>query len=244
LALVAHEIQLHEVPAGWSDEAAVMVEPTACAVHAALSPAVAPAGQEVFAVVIGAGTLGLATIAAVHRLRPEITSLLAVAKYPAQRRLAEELGATTVVEPDELRRAVRRASGSWMLDNGQLTGGASVVFDCVGSAASIGDALAVTAPGGTIVLLGMPGHVGVDLTGLWQREVRLIGTYAYGPEVAAGGRHSFDVAMEVVADSGLERLVSATYSLDRFAEAIEHAGAAGRRGAVKVAFDLRPEKRR
>jgi hypothetical protein len=38
--------------------------------------------------------------------------------------------------------------------------------------------------------------------------------------------------------------VSATYPLDRYAEAIEHAAQAGRRGAVKVAFDLRHEKRR
>jgi threonine dehydrogenase-like Zn-dependent dehydrogenase len=148
------------------------------------------------------------------------------------------------VEPVELRRAVRRASGSWILDNGQLTGGAHVVFDCVGSAASLGDALAVTAPGGTVVLLGMPGHVGVDLTGLWQREVRLAGAYAYGAEPAAGGRHSFDLAIQVVEAAELERLVSATYSLDRFADAIEHAATAGRRGAVKVAFDLRSEKRR
>jgi threonine dehydrogenase-like Zn-dependent dehydrogenase len=223
-----------------------MVEPTACAVHGALS---APApdgatGQESLAVVIGAGTLGLATIAAVRQLRPDFTSLLAVAKHPEQRRLAVELGATAVAEPVELRRAVRRATGSWILDTGQLTGGAAVVFDCVGSSASLADALTIAAPGGTIVLLGMPGHVGVDLTGLWQREVRLVGAYAYGVEPLAGGRHSFDLAMEVVAGAGLERLVSATYPLDRFAEAVEHAATAGRRGVVKVAFDLRPEKRR
>jgi threonine dehydrogenase-like Zn-dependent dehydrogenase len=241
LALVAHARQLHEVPEDWSDQAAVMIEPTACAVHGALA---APADGNLLAVVIGAGTLGLATIAALRRLRPDFTSLLAVAKHPEQRRLAVELGATAVVEPGELRRAVRRATGSWILDNGQLTAGAPVVFDCVGNAASITDALAVTAPGGTVVLLGMPGHVGVDLTGLWQREVRLMGAYAYGTEPAARGRHSFDLAMEVVDGSGLERLVSATYPLDRFVDAIQHAATAGRRGAVKVAFDLRGEKRR
>ena len=241
LALVAHQLQLHDVPDGWSDEAAVMIEPTACAVHGALT---APAGSQSLGVVIGAGTLGLATTAAVHQLRPDIVSLLTVAKHPEQRRWAAELGATAVLEPGELRRAVRRASGSWMLDSGQLTGGADVVFDCVGSAASLADALAVTAPGGTIVLLGMPGHVGVDLTGLWQREINLTGAYTYGPEPAAGGRHSFDLAMEVVEAASLDRLVSATYSLDRYGDAIAHAAAAGRRGAVKVAFDLRAEKRR
>lgn len=193
---------------------------------------------------IGAGTLGLTTIAAIRRFRPDISRLVAVAKYPEQRRLARILGATTVVESDGLRRAVRRMTGSWMLDQGQLTGGVNVVFDCVGSAASIADALAVTAPGGSVVLLGMPGHVGIDLTALWQREIRLIGAYAYGPEPAAGDRHSFPLAMELVEEAGLDRLVEATYPLDRFADAIEHAATAGSRGAVKVAFDLRGEKRR
>ncbi len=241
LALAAHDRQLHPVPDGWSDEAAVMVEPVACAVHGALA---APLAGDSGAVVIGAGTMGLATIAAVHELRPDISGLIAVAKHPEQRRLAVQLGATSVVGPQELRRAVRRATGSWILDSGQLTGGAGIVFDCVGSSESIADALAVTAPGGTVVLLGMPGHVGVDLTGLWQREIRLVGAYAYGPEPAAGGRHSFDVSMQVVERAGLERLVSATYPLDRYAEAIEHAATAGRRGGVKIAFDLRQEKRR
>jgi threonine dehydrogenase-like Zn-dependent dehydrogenase len=241
LSLVAHTGQLHPVPDGWSDEAAVMIEPTACAVHGALAPA---AGDEIGAVVIGAGTLGLATIAAIHQLRPDITTVLAVAKHPEQRRLARELGATTVIEPGELRRAVRRATGSWILDSGQLTGGAGVVFDCVGSADSVADALAVAAPGGTVVLLGMPGHIGVDLTPLWQREIQLVGAYAYGPEPAAGGRHSFDLALDVVDAAGLSRLVTATYPLDRYPDAIQHAGSAGRLGAVKIAFDLRPERRR
>ena len=71
-----------------------------------------------------------------------------------------------------------------------------------------------------------------------------MGAYAYGVEPAAGGRHSFDLAMEVVDASGLERLVGATYGLDHFVDAIEHAATAGRRGTVKVAFDLRRERRR
>jgi hypothetical protein len=37
--------------------------------------------------------------------------------------------------------------------------------------------------------------------------------------------------------------VSATYPLSRFEDAIAHAAAAGARGAVKVAFDLRADTR-
>jgi hypothetical protein len=46
-----------------------------------------------------------------------------------------------------------------------------------------------------------------------------------------------------VADAGLERLVSALYPLSRYREAIEHAADAGRRGATKVAFDLRSNRK-
>ncbi len=139
---------------------------------------------------------------------------------------------------------MRRHTGTWMADNGQLAGGTPLTYDCVGTATSIADALAVTAPGGTVILAGMPGEVSVDLTGLWQREINLAGAYTYGPEPRAGGRHSFDLAFDLVASAGLDRLVSATYSLDRHNEAIAHASAAGRRGATKVVFDLRGEKRR
>lgn len=149
-----------------------------------------------------------------------------------------------MAEPGELRRAVRRATGSWSLDSGQLTGGASLVFDCVGSASSLADALAITAPGGTVVLAGMPVPAHFDLTPLWQREISLVGSYTYGPEPAVGGRHSFELAFELAESARLERLLSATYTLDRAAEAIEHAAAAGRRGGVKIAFDMRGEKKR
>jgi threonine dehydrogenase-like Zn-dependent dehydrogenase len=245
VALVAHDSQLHPVPDGFSDEAAVMVEPAACAVHGALSGPAAPAGGELAVAVIGAGTLGLCTVAALARFRPEVTTVIAVAKHPEQRRLAGQLGAGVVAEPSELRRAVRRRTGSHVLDSGQLTGGVAAVFDCVGTATSLADALAVVEPGGTVVMLGMPGRVGLDLTGPWQREVSITGAYAYGTEQRdSGAVRTFDLAFELVATAGLERLVSAAYPLERFREAVDHAAHAGSRGAVKVTFDLRKEKRR
>jgi len=49
---------------------------------------------------------------------------------------------------------------------------------------------------------------------------------------------TFALALEVVAAQTTGRLVSATYPLTRFEEAVAHAGAAGRRGSVKIAFDI------
>jgi threonine dehydrogenase-like Zn-dependent dehydrogenase len=239
--LVAHEAQLHAVPDELSDDDAVMVEPTACAVHAALSAGV-QTGDLV--AVVGAGTLGLATVAALHQLvRPVQPATFVVGgKYEHQRALARELGADVAVPHDQLARTIRARSRSLVL-GGRLTDGADVVLDCVGSATSLEQSLAMVRPRGRVVVVGMPGSTTLDLAPLWHRELTLVGAYAYGAEPAApaDGR-SFELAFGVVAGSDLGRLVSATYPLDRFEEAIAHAGGAGRRGATKIAFDLRTRR--
>jgi threonine dehydrogenase-like Zn-dependent dehydrogenase len=242
--LAAHASQLHAVPEAYSDEDAVMVEPTACAVHAALSADIT-SGNTV--AVVGAGTLGLAVVAALHQVvRPVATCTVMVgAKHFHQRSLATSLGADTVVSPDQLARSVRRQAGSLVLA-GRLTNGADVVFDCVGTSESLTQSLAMVRPRGRVVLVGMPGRFSIDLAPLWHREIKLVGAYAYGTEVsptnASEPRRSFEVAIELVGSAGLGSLVTAAYPLERYEEAIAHAGAAGRRGAVKVVFDLRKRK--
>jgi threonine dehydrogenase-like Zn-dependent dehydrogenase len=228
--MVAHESQLVPVPERLSDEAAVLVEPAACAVHAA---AHVDAGQ---VAVIGSGTLGLLTIAALRHTRSGM-ELVATAKHPHQKALADELGADLVVDPGELERTARSRAGTMRYENGQLGGGVAAVVDCVGSDESIAQALRIAAPGATIHVVGMPGVTTLDLTPLWQREVALRGTYAYE-------RADFDTALDLVERLELARLVTATYPLRRYEDAIAHAATAGRRGAVKIAFDLRSERER
>jgi len=239
--MVAHGSQLHEVPAAWPDERAVMVEPTACAVHAALAAGVAEGD---LVVVLGAGTLGILTVAALRRFTPAGT-IISTAKHPDQRRWVKELGADVVSEPSEVARLVRRLSGSMAYRN-QLTGGADAVLDCVGDSGSLTQSLALVKPRGQVTVVGMPASVTLDLTTLWHRETRLAGAYAYGTETLPSGerRRTFDLAFELADAMRLERLVSARYRLSEHRDAIEHAAAAGRRGAVKVVFDLTGEKGR
>ncbi len=230
-AMVAHESQIVPVPDDLSDEAAVLIEPMACAVHAAARHD----GSET--VVMGAGTVGLLTLAAiVARGHDRSGPIVMTARYPHQRAMARQLGADVVCDPGELPRWVRSLSNS-MATNDQLTSGFCHVVDCIGSSESIDQALKVVAPGGNIDLVGMPGKVAVDLTGLWHREVAIRGCYAYR-------RPDFDTAIDVIRRLDLGRLVSATYPLAQFHDAIDHAANAGRRGAVKIAFDMRQEKRR
>jgi threonine dehydrogenase-like Zn-dependent dehydrogenase len=218
-----------------------MVEPAACAVHAACAADIT-GGERV--VVLGAGTLGLCVIAAMRALCLPGT-LVAVAKHPSQRKLARELGADQVVRPGEHKRAARRLSGSLALEAGdgsieRLTGGVDLVVDCVGTGDSLEQSLDVVRPGGRIVLVGMPGVTRVDLAPLWQREIELRGAYAYGcEERPEGPRSTFSLALELVRAARLERLVSARYPLESYEDAVAHAAAAGRRGAVKIVFDLR-----
>ena len=238
---IAHESQLHNVPDWMSDELAVMIEPVAGGVHAALRAQIEP-GDTV--AVVGAGTMGLVTVAAVRQLA-EPGSIVIGARYPSQRQLAGEFGADAVVDPSELKRAVRRTTSSFMIGE-QLSGGADVVIDAVGSSQSLTEALALCRPRGRVLMLGMPSTVNVELTGLWHREIELVGCYTYGTETLADGRRttSFDLAMELAGKVEFDRLLSATYPLDRYRDAIEHAAEAGRRGAVKVAFDMRDERHR
>jgi threonine dehydrogenase-like Zn-dependent dehydrogenase len=230
--MVAHESQLVEIPDDFTDEQAVMVEPMACAVHAASWYH----GQDT--AIIGAGTLGLLTLAALTAQRdPERSGPIVVtARYPHQKAFARQLGATHVCDGDELPRVVRSLSGSMAVGD-QLTCGFDQVIDCVGSSDSLAQALQVVAPGGDILMVGMPGVIKTNLTGLWHREVSLRGCYAYD-------RADFDTAIELVRRFDLGRLVSQTYPLADYETAIEHAANAGRRGAVKIAFDLRQEKKR
>jgi hypothetical protein len=87
----------------------------------------------------------------------------------------------------------------------------------------------------------MPADVTLDLTGLWHRETELKGAYTYGTETLPDGRtcRTFDLAIETATALEAERLLSATYPLADHVDAIAHAATAGRRGAVKIAFDMR-----
>lgn len=239
----AHESQLHTVPDDVPDERAVLIEPLAGGIHAALLawPPIEGVGDPIVAV-LGAGTMGLAAIAGLRRYVPGV-HIVVGARYPHQMALATALGADTVVQASKLDRAVRRAAGCHMVGD-QLSSGAHVTIDAVGTSDSIADALRITRPRGRVVLLGMPAEVRLDLTGLWHRETELKGAYTYGTETLPDGTRArtFDLAADTADHYRAERLLSATYRLEDHVDAIAHAAAAGRRGAVKIAFDVRESR--
>jgi threonine dehydrogenase-like Zn-dependent dehydrogenase len=236
--LVAHPSQLHAVPDALTDEAAVLIEPFACCVHAALRGG---AGKDDIVVVAGAGTIGLLTVAAIKLFTPP-RRLIAIAKHPTQRDLARKLGADQVISPSEVFQRVRFATGARRLDGmnrSLLLGGADVTFECVGRADSLNDAVRFTREGGKVIVVGMPGEEKVDWAPIWQRELTVMGAYAYGAESKKKGKRTFQLAMEAAPEVHLETLTGPLFGLGEYRDAIAYAMSAGKLGAVKVAFDLR-----
>jgi threonine dehydrogenase-like Zn-dependent dehydrogenase len=238
----AHRSQVHPVPDTMADEAAVLVEPLACAIHAALRGRPEP-GSHVL--VVGAGTVGILVLLALRELT-DAGRVTVVAKHPGQGEMARRFGATEVVGPDEALTAVRRASRALRLrpERGLsfLLGGVDVAVECAGTRGSLELALRTARGGGRVVLAGLPAS-GPDLAPAWFRELEIVGAYASGTEEVNGRRRStFDMAVELAADVDLHPVLGATYPLARWREAIDHAMSAGRLGTWKVAFDPREDR--
>ena len=242
--VLAHQSQLHLVPDDISDEAAVLLEPFACALHGVLkfSP-----NRTATICVIGGGTIGLLTVAALRGLGHR-NRILVFAKYPHQQQLALELGADDVLSPNSGRYAAfceLTGATSHQPELGQqvLIGGVDVTFDCIGSSVTIDDALRFTRAGGEVILVGMPGiPKNVDWTSIWYKQLKVEGAYTYGLETHNGEQiHTFTLGMRLLQKMGpgLRPLVSKPFPLRNYKRAIQTAMNTGKTATVKTAFDLR-----
>jgi threonine dehydrogenase-like Zn-dependent dehydrogenase len=241
---VAHPSQLHAVPAGMPDDVAVLVEPFACALHGALR---ALPSDDATALVIGGGTIGLLTIAAMRALGSK-ARIIAVAKYTHQVAHAQRLGANVVLRADSnVSRRFRSLADALLAElhrpeigKPTVVGGADVVFDCVASSDSIDESVRFTRAGGTTVLVGMPSiPKGVDWTSIWYKELNVRAAYAYGAEHHAGRRvTTFDLALELLSKMGeaLRPLVGEPFALTEWRSAVRAALRTGESRSVKTVF--------
>ncbi|MBU0719692.1 MAG: alcohol dehydrogenase catalytic domain-containing protein, partial [Planctomycetes bacterium] len=93
-SLVAHQSQVYRVPDGVPDEAAVLIEPFACALHGALRVNLT---EDDTALILGCGAIGLLTIAALRATGCR-ARIVAAARYEHQKQHALRLGADEVLE--------------------------------------------------------------------------------------------------------------------------------------------------
>ena len=240
--LVAHESQLHPLPGQLSDRTAVLIEPLSIGVHAVLN---CPPREGEPALVIGSGPIALATVWALRALgfRGEV---VAQTKRPHEAELARALGASLVVAPgDEARTAlVQTGAQAYMPIVGPEVyagGGFPLVYDCVGSSASIAQALRFASTRGRIVLLGCAAQIPrLDLTFLWARELEVKGFVGYGSEVWRDGKsHTFEVTMRLLIESAapVERMITHVFPLSQYRDGLRVAANRKTSRSVKVLFD-------
>lgn len=249
--MVAHPSQLHPLPVNVSAREGVLVEPLAVAAHAVLK---APPRDEDRVLVIGGGPVAFAVLWALRALGHGChVTLMATEDY--QLALGRALGAddgfrvrADAPEAEEVARRTGARVYRPVIGPPTLSGGFDLTYDCVGTAASVGDALRYTRALGKVVLIGAAGVLSrVDWTGVWKNELTVVGSYVYGPEAWRGERkHTFDLVLELLArreGPDASRLLTHTFPLARYAEAIEANLARARHQSVKVAFDLDREAR-
>jgi threonine dehydrogenase-like Zn-dependent dehydrogenase len=198
------------------------------------------------ALILGCGTIGLLTIAALKTFQPGGRAV-ALAKHQHQQELARQLGADTIIPSDRHSRdALCKLTGATMhfaeIGPPAVLGGFDVVFDCVGSAKSLDEALRFTKARGTTILVGMPAiPKTVDWTTIWYKELQVLGTYAYGLEDVSGERlRTFELALRLLREKrvDLRPLVTHRFPLQQYRQAVRTALLTGRHRSVKTVFAL------
>lgn len=243
--LPAHQMMAIPVPDDLPDEVAVLADPFAVSLHAITRNPPPEGGR---AVVYGAGALGSTAVAILRALYPSV-EVASVARWPSQKALAGRMGA--VVFDHEPREALVEALADW--SGGILRtpweglpvaypGGIDVVYDTVGSAATIEVGLRVLKSRGALVQLGVSSPARCEWTPWYFKELRLIGSNAFGVEEVEGRRqHGIAHYLEMASDGriDLDGMLTHTFALDDWRTAFAALAEQGTTGAIKVAFDLR-----
>jgi L-iditol 2-dehydrogenase len=240
---VAHESQVVAVPESMTDEEAVLVEPFACSVHAVRSNLPADGAR---VLVIGGGSIGLLTVAALRALAPQVRVTL-LARHAFQRDRAKRLGAERGIDAHgsylpELAEAGGTRLLKPIIGKPVGVGGFDQTFVCVGGAAAMDDAMRVTRAGGTVVLLGNSSAMnGIDWTPLWLKELTVRGSLCYGAHAhASPARSAFDEAAALIASgrAPIGDFVTHIFPLARYRQAIDVARSKRAEHSIKVAFRL------
>ena len=240
----AHDSMLFKVPDSISDEQAVFCDPFAVSLHG-VTRHPPKAGSKVL--VYGAGALGTSAIAILRALYPDV-EVMAVARFDAQRALAERLGARTVSpEPrSELIEVVADWSGGVLQPADGLPmafpGGIDVVYDTIGAAETLEVGARVLRARGTLVKLGMHGPARWEDTPVYFKEITFTGSNAFGFEEVDGvRRHGIAHYLDMV-ESGridLTGMLTHTFRLDDWRDAFYALATQADSGAIKVAIDQR-----
>ena len=152
-------VNFRPIPAGMSFDEAALAEPLAIALHS-IRLASIHAGETV--AVIGAGPIGLLTIAALRAAKA--TRIWAVEPLAHRRELARGIGADVVIEPGEAVEEILSGTGQRGVD---------CAIDCAAGEHTTGQAIRVTCNAGRVALTGIHSSSFVPMDGSAMRRKEL-----------------------------------------------------------------------
>jgi len=203
----------YRLPDHLSWEEGALVEPLAVSVHGVRRGKMR-GGETV--VVLGAGTIGLTSVAAARAMGAG--KVFATARHQHQAEMARRLGADATFSPEgpELKEAVADSTDGL---------GADLVFETVGgtTAATLQQAISVVRGLGRIVVLGgFYGTMELDLLTPLLEEQALIFSQCYA---ILDERHDFEIAIDILASGklSLKEMVTHTFPLEEAQEAFRTA---------------------
>lgn len=242
---VAHESQLHRVPTELTDEQAVLTDPLASALHAVLRRVPAD-GENVL--IVGAGLLGMGVAASIRALGCKCR-LTTIVWSPRQAELMRRFGVDDTIASGPRDNQAKRYGAVAAKIGGRVVptkfghqafiGGFDVVYDCVGTGASLTDAMKYVRSGGTVIEVGTSQIAMVDTAPLWFDELTVMGTNGRAIENYQGRRlHTYEIVFEMLRDRRIdtEGLVTHRFGIGQYRQALGALIDRGRSGAMKVVF--------
>ena len=243
----AHSTMLFPVPDAVDDEHAIFADPFAVSLHSVTRHPPPPGGR---ALVWGAGALGSAAVAILRSLYPDV-EVGVVARFDAQADLALRLGAHRVFRLGtqlEMVEELAAWSGGRLKPTMEGLGGIpmyhpgtiDVAYDTVAKPETFEVEVRVLKARGTLVKSGVHAPGRWEWSPLYFKEISWVGSNAFGVEEVEGERkhgieHYLDLAAAGRVD--LTGMLTHTFGLSAWQDALLAIADQGRSGAIKVAID-------
>lgn len=242
----AHRSMVHPVPDEVPDELAVLADPWSVSFHAITRNPPDPGSR---VVVYGAGALGSTATSILTQLYD--CEVAVVARWRAQAELARSRGAHVVEAGPEDGEAALRSLADWSGASLRepweglpvaYPGRVGTVYDTVGSPLTVEVGMRLLAERGTLVQLGVGAPGRFEWTPWYFKELRLVGSNAFGMETFEGrSAHAYEHFFDLILSGRLDLsgMLTHTWRLEQWREAFVGILEGADSGAIKVGFDFR-----
>jgi threonine dehydrogenase-like Zn-dependent dehydrogenase len=236
---IAHEFQTFKLPDEISFEDAILIDSFCSSLH----PVIRNFPEENEKVlVIGAGTIGICAIYALRALGFK-SKIYTLCKYEFQAERIKQFSEIIYLKEDYLKNFAEITSSKILkpvIGKPFLNSGFDLIFECTGNKNMIENSLRWIKPGGKIVLIGTFGILNfIDLTLLWFKEAKLVGTNSSSCENYLNERkRCYQIAIQLLKDKkiSLKELLTHKFKITEYKNAFKANLNKGKHKLIKSAF--------